>query len=66
MIAEYNRQHNRIYSLSERGFRQAERNNSHQMYLFAQVDILYLPGSNRFTFLSRNRRDSTPKLTKQI
>lgn len=34
MIGEYNRQDNRIYPLNEKGYRQAQRNNSHQMYFF--------------------------------
>jgi hypothetical protein len=32
MTSQYNRHSAKIYPLSERGFRQAERNNSHSMY----------------------------------
>jgi len=35
MLSQYNRQsHNKIYPLTEKGYRQAQRNNSHQMYFF--------------------------------
>ena len=54
MINKYNRQQERIFTLNDRGYRQAQRNDSHQMYFNLKTDGLCSLGKNNNHKSTRN------------
>ena len=73
MINKYNRQQERIFTLNDRGYRQAQRNDSHQMYfnlktvkLKTLFQLGFKPMHLQFLVVNFAKSQSLPKVNSKI